>query len=111
MRPRRPDAVPTPDLGPVPGIGWAPPVRDRAFIRLNDADAADGLAPVAEEVPVAFVYSGRSHVVMMCTPEDLEDLALGFSMTEGIVAAPADVRHIEVVRHSRGIELQIEIPA
>src|SRR3954470_22412497 len=110
MRTQRRRPVLTPDLGPVPGIGWAPAVRDRAFIRLNDADAADGLAPVAEEVPVAFVYGGRSHVVMMCTPEDLEDLAVGFSVTEGIVERADDVRRVEVVRHSRGIELQIEIP-
>ena len=103
--------VPTPDLGPVPGIGWAHAVREHGFVRLADEVASEGLAPVAEEVPVAFVYAGRSHVVMMCTPEDLEDLAVGFSVSEGIVRSGADVEHIDIVRHSRGIELQITIPA
>jgi formate dehydrogenase accessory protein FdhD len=56
------------------------------------------------------VYSGRPHVVMMCSPEDLEDLAFGFSLTEGIVAHAADVERIDVARHARGVELAITIP-
>ena len=65
---------------------------------------------VAEEVPVAFVYSGRPHVVMMCTPEHLDDLAVGFTLSEEIVARAADITAIEIERHSRGIELRIQIP-
>ena len=65
---------------------------------------------IAAEVPVALVYNGRPHAVMMCTPSDLEDFATGFTLTEGI-ADPASVRRIDVVRYSRGIEVQIEIPA
>lgn len=51
---------------------------------------------VIEEVPVALVYNGISHTVMMVTPEYLEDFALGFSLAEGIVKDPADVYDIEV---------------
>jgi len=103
--------MPTPDLGPVPGIGWAHAVRDHEYIRVADDSVTDAMAPVAAEVPVAFVYSGRSHVVMMCTPDDLEDLAVGFSVSERIVSSADDVTRVEIVRQSRGIELQIDIPA
>jgi FdhD protein len=64
---------------------------------------------VAEEVPVALVYNGRPYVVVMGTPADLEDLAVGFSVTEGIVAGASDLRGVEVVRASHGIEVQMEV--
>jgi FdhD protein len=66
-------------------------------------------AVVAEEVPVALVYNGRPYVVVMATPADLEDLAVGFSVTEGIVAGARDLRGVEVVRASHGIEVQMEV--
>jgi len=99
------------DLGPVPALGYSAPVEAHELVRLDGDRVSETEAPVATEVPVAFVYGGRTHVVMMCTPADLEDLAVGFSLTEGIVRATGDIGHIEVVRHSRGVELQIEIPA
>ncbi len=86
------------------------PARERPFVRLSSDSRADDHAPVAEEVPVAFVYSGRPHVVMMCTPENLEDLAYGFSLTEGIVASAAEIERVELSTHARGAELAITIP-
>jgi len=97
--------------GAAPGIGYEPPLASRAFVRLSDDGATLDDAQVAEEVPVAFVYSGRPHVVMMCSPSDLEDLAVGFSLTEEIVAAPGDITRVETERHSKGVELRIEVPA
>jgi FdhD protein len=99
-----------PRRDPAPGIGYGPSVTERTFIHLSDAGSAAEAAPVAEEVPVAFVYSGRSHAVMMCSPADLEDLAVGFTLTEGIVPDLKDVGRIEVERHSRGVEIRVEIP-
>ncbi|MDR2012421.1 MAG: formate dehydrogenase accessory sulfurtransferase FdhD [Rhodanobacter sp.] len=66
---------------------------------------------VAEEVPVAFVYNGRPHAVMMATPADFEDFALGFSLSEGIIDNPAQCMKVETVEALNGIELRIEIPS
>src|ERR1700712_1980366 len=52
---------------------------------------------VGQEWPVALVYNGISHAVMMCTPRDLEAFAVGFSLTEGLVARGSDIQDIEVV--------------
>jgi len=96
---------------PLFGLGYSRPVRDRAFERLDGAVVSSGDAPVAEEVPVAFVYNQRPHVVMMATPDDFEDFAIGFSLSEEIIGAPNDIQAVEVVRHGQGVELQITVPA
>ena len=105
------DAAPAPALGADRGLGYGPPARPRRVARLEGDQRHEATVTVAEEVPAALVYAGRSHVVMMCTPSDLEDLAVGFTVTEGVVDAPADVGSVRVARHSRGVELEVEIPA
>lgn len=65
---------------------------------------------VAEEVPVAMIYNGISHVVMLATPDNLEQFGLGFSLTEGILHSANELYDLEVVRRSEGIELQMTIP-
>lgn len=67
------------------------------------------LDQIAEEVPVALVYNGVSHAVMMASPTDLADFALGFSMSEGIIETQDEVYDIEIVPLSNGVELQINI--
>lgn len=68
---------------------------------------ARGSRIVPEEVPIAFSYGGSTHAVMMATPADLDDFALGFSLSEGIVSEPADIVSIEAVMVGDGIDLQI----
>lgn len=65
---------------------------------------------IAEETPVALMYNGASHVVMLATPTDLEDFALGFSLTENIVASPEEVEAIRVFQRAEGIEVRLRIP-
>ncbi|OCQ54473.1 formate dehydrogenase accessory protein [Photorhabdus australis subsp. thailandensis] len=65
---------------------------------------------VAEEVPVALVYNGISHVVMMASPKDLEYFAIGFSLSESIIESQQEIRGIDtIVNCHGGIELQIEL--
>jgi formate dehydrogenase accessory protein FdhD len=99
------------DSGTLPSLGYSAPTIAHQFTRLTDAATEDHEAPLAAEVPVALVYNARPHVVMMCTPADLEDFAVGFTLTEGIVGRAADIGRVETVKYSRGVELQIEIPA
>jgi FdhD protein len=64
---------------------------------------------IAEEVPIALVYNGVSHAVMLATPQDLEDFALGFSLTEGILDEPSDLYAMEIIPQAEGIALQLEV--
>lgn len=64
---------------------------------------------IAEEVAVALIYNGISHAVMLATPTDLEDFALGFSLSEGLISNKGDLRDIEIVSSELGIELHLEI--
>jgi FdhD protein len=65
--------------------------------------------PIAEEVPVAMVYNGLGHSVMMASPIDLEDFALGFALSEGIAETKAEVTEIEIVPMGEGIEARLTV--
>jgi len=64
---------------------------------------------LAEEVPVALVYNGISHVVMMASPKDLEAFALGFSLSEGIIESAQEIYGVDVTSNCHGIEVNIEL--
>jgi FdhD protein len=64
---------------------------------------------IAAEVPVALTYNRVSHVVMMTTPVDLEDFAVGFSITEGLIGALDDLKGIHIIPRKGGIELAMTI--
>jgi FdhD protein len=64
---------------------------------------------VAQEVGVAFELDGSPHVVMLATPADLEDFALGFCLTEGVVEAPAELLRCEIRLREKGIVLALAL--
>jgi FdhD protein len=78
--------------------------RHRGGVVAHVADA------IAEEIPVAFVYNERPHAVMLSTPPDFEDFALGFSLSEAIIAHAGEFESVEVVPALAGIELRIRVP-
>ncbi len=92
--------------------------REFAVTRWRDGQAqSQFLDTLAQEVPIALVYNGISHVVMLASPADLEDFAYGFSYTEGIISERAQIYGIDAqaIHHPdgllRGIELHIELAA
>ena len=83
----------------------------REVERYRNGAVASVRDAIAEEIPVAFVYNERPHAVMMATPADLADFALGFSLSEGIIDSAAQCTGIDIVEALAGIELRIAIPA
>jgi FdhD protein len=64
---------------------------------------------VAQEVPVALEFNGISHAVMLATPLDLEDFALGFSLTEGILDSPHELYGIDAEPSALGITVRLQV--
>ncbi len=90
-------------------LGYAKPLLELRARRWENGASGERTEQVVEETPVALVYNGIPHVVMMATPVDLEDFALGFSITEELIRGPSDLESAEVVRYSRGIEVQVGV--
>ena len=70
-------------------------------------DLVAGERTIPEEVAVAISYDGSSYAVMMATPQDLVDFAIGFSLTEGVVKSPDDIRSVEIIEEDIGIEARM----
>jgi FdhD protein len=81
--------------------------RSAPVLRVGPHGAARDHREVPEETPVALVHDGSTTAVMMATPADLHDLAVGFSLTEGIIAEVSDIEGLEVVETELGIEARM----
>ena len=86
-----------------------PPLTQTTRLARRAAGTVSGNRMVPEETPVAFSFAGTTHAVMMASPADFEDFALGFSLTEGIVDSADEIEAIEVEDHGAGIDIQIRL--
>jgi FdhD protein len=84
-----------------------PPAQPVSRQSWRNGSALTGERTLAEEVPVAFSYDGAAHAVLMATPDDLEDFAVGFSMTEGIVRRANEIEELTIVGRADGIVLRM----
>jgi FdhD protein len=76
-------------------------------IAWRDGAAEVGLRTIPEETPIALTYNRATLAVMLATPANLEDFALGFSLTEGIIERAEQLEELEVVPANGGIELRM----
>lgn len=85
------------------------PLSEASVWRLEDGVITPTQDVLIQETPVSLVYNGVSHIVLMATPSDLEALALGFSLSEGIIKRPSQLYDIEVYESEQGMIVEMEI--
>jgi FdhD protein len=76
-------------------------------VQWRGALSSSGLRCVPEETPVALTYDGSAYAVMMATPADLSDFAIGFSLSEGVVDAPSEIASLDIVEVDGGVEARM----
>jgi FdhD protein len=86
-----------------------PPLTQTTRLARRASGTAASARMVPEETPIALSYAGTTHAVMMASPADFDDFALGFSLTEGIIASPDEIESIDVEDHGAGIDIQIRL--
>jgi FdhD protein len=86
-----------------------PTVQTGATRTWRNGRMQDGARAIPEETPVAISYNGGTHAVMMATPADLEDFAIGFSLSEGVIDDPSQIDSLDLVELDDGVELRMWI--
>jgi FdhD protein len=83
---------------------------ERLDVRVRrDGAVTDGTDWLADEVPVALIFNGISHAVMLATPLDLEDFALGFGLTEGLLDRPDELYDVDMQPDPAGMRIEMEV--
>lgn len=100
-----------PEVCDAAGLIAAETVTTLEVVKWQSGNIATLQDSVAEEVPVAMIYNGISHAVMLASPNNFEDFAVGFSLCEGIIRNASDIYSMEVVPQANGVEVQLEIAA
>ncbi len=83
------------------------PVRTVDRLVWRDGRLSEGARAIPEETAIALTYNGGTYAVMMGTPQNLADFAVGFSLSEGIVQSPDDIRSLDIIDLDDGIELRM----
>jgi FdhD protein len=83
------------------------PVRTVSRQVWRDGSLNEGTRTIPEETALALTYNGGTYAVMMGTPRDLRDFAIGFSLSEGIIQSPDDIDTLDIVDLDDGIELRM----
>lgn len=95
-----------------PGCAASPSTCREVDVQRNQGGSIECTTDyVAEECPVALLYHNVSHVVMLASPADLEDLGVGFTLSEGIVSSPSEIRGVELIRHEDSLAVHLQIAA
>jgi len=87
--------------------GLPPPSRSVACAARQNGEVSIAIRAVPEETAIAFTFGGTAHAVMMATPADLEDFAVGFALTEGLIETLSEIASLEILPTPLGIELRI----
>jgi FdhD protein len=83
------------------------PVRSVMRTAWRSDEVTSSARAIPEETPIALTYNRSAYAVMLATPGDLEDFALGFSLTEGVVRNAAEIEELDIVPTDAGIELRM----
>lgn len=83
--------------------------HEHSAMRVTPADSASGARVLANEVPIALEFDGQPYAVMMLTPADLEDFAVGFALSERIIAKADEIARIDIRYGSRGVGMDVRL--
>ena len=97
--------MPNPPNNRPPVVEHGDPPAPFVRARLGDGDSWS----VPAEIPVAIVYNGRNYAVMLATPADLGDFAIGFSIAENIVAGPDGIEEVSIAYRPEGADIHITL--